>query len=166
MVARAISPSFLPSFDTVDDRPRCTAADLKPSRRAPASAASSMPAASGITMRHSSEKKPTPVDVDATTVAERVVAFIKRKHPRKTAQCVAIDTKCSVDQVEKWIERASVPNGVAMLRLTAAYGPQFLAEVVPGFAWLDEAALNERQRELELEIEARRAELFALSGRQ
>lgn len=107
-------------------------------------------------MRQSSEFVPT-------DVGDRVVGFLRRLHPAKTAALVAADTGCGVDAVEKWLERASVPNGRAMLRLFLAYGPEFICAVVDNPpAWLDARRGAARQVELESSIARQRAELAQL----
>ena len=98
-----------------------------------------------------------------TDVGDRVVGFLRRLHPSKTAQSVAAETGCGVDAIEKWLERASVPNGRAMLRLFLAYGPAFLCAVVDNPpAWLDARQSAARQIELEASIARQRAELDQL----
>lgn len=107
-------------------------------------------------MRQSSEFVPT-------DVGDRVVGFLRRLHPSKTAALVSADTGCSIDAIEKWLERASVPNGIAMIRLFLAYGPDFICAVVDDPpAWLDARRSAARQIELEAGIARQRAELAAL----
>ncbi len=108
-------------------------------------------------MRISSAKLPT-------DVGDRVISFLRRMHPSKTAQAVAADTGCGVDAIEKWLERASVPNGRAMLRLFLAYGPPFICAVVDNPpAWLDERQRAVRRIELEAGIARQQAELAQLA---
>lgn len=58
------------------------------------------------------------------------------------------------------IDRLSLPNVLHFWRMAGAYGPEFMAEVMPErFGWLDEAARQERQRQLEAQIAALKAEL-------
>ena len=99
-------------------------------------------------------------EIVPTDVGERVATFLRRLHPRGTAATVAAETGCGVDAGEKWLERASMPNGRAMLRLFLAYGPAFVLAVIDEApAWLGEAASWERQRTLEAAIAAQAAEL-------
>ena len=81
----------------------------------------------------------------------------------RRAAIVAAETGCGIDAVEKWLERASVPNGRAMLRLFLSYGPEFLCAVVDNPpAWLDDRRRAARQIELEASIARQRAELAQL----
>jgi hypothetical protein len=100
-------------------------------------------------------------------LVERVATFLRAQHPSKTADCVAANTGCSRGQVLKWLELSSAPGGWAMVRLTKAYGPGFLAAVMGELApdWLDDARRAERLRELEVERERVDRELRALSAR-
>lgn len=92
-----------------------------------------------------------------------MVSFLRSRHPQKTAVNVAAETGCSVDQVEKWLERSSLPNGHGCLALVAAYGPEFLCAVIPSPPeWLNAAHREARRQRLEAEISARQAELDAL----
>ena len=96
-------------------------------------------------------------------VPGRIVAFLRARHPAKTAESVAATTGVSENTVKKWLTRSSVPGGQAMVSLWIAYGPEFLAAVSPRVCgWLSEAVIAERQRRLEAEqtrIEREIAEL-------
>lgn len=106
------------------------------------------------------------VGICPTIVGERVAAFLRSRHPVKTAINVAAETGCSADQIEKWIERSSSPSGPALVRLVWTYGPELLA-VLPGApAWLDRAQRDERAREIKAQIEAAQAELAELRARE
>ena len=110
-------------------------------------------------MRHST-------DLDPTLVGHRVVAFLRRTYPSKTAMRVAADIRCSVGTIEKWIERESTPSGAMMLRLFLAYGPPFICAVVDNPpAWLDERQRATRRIELEAGIARQQAELAQLEAR-
>lgn len=100
-----------------------------------------------------------------TTVGDRIGDFLRARHPSKTAENVAAETGCSVDQVEKWLERGSAPNAPAMCRLIAAYGPEFLCAAMHSPPdWLHMAVRAERSRALEAEIQQRQRELDRLRG--
>lgn len=100
---------------------------------------------------------------DPKLFGEAVANFLATKHPTKTAASVAADTGCSIHQIEKWIEGASAPAGLAMLRLIAAYGPEFIAAVMqPRLRWIDEALNREIEADLLAEIDAANARLKAL----
>jgi hypothetical protein len=83
----------------------------------------------------------------------RANAWLRGRHPGKTAECVAADIGISVNTVRKWLSRESRPNAVAVFRLIAAYGPEFLAAVYPKApAWLSSIVRAERLASLDAEI--------------
>lgn len=104
------------------------------------------------------------------SLGENVQRFLRTKYPHKTAACVAADTGCNIKQVGKWLEGASAPGGDAMLALVEAYGPEFLAAVLPRqFDWVSEACdrremaeLRAQQARVNARIEARLAEMSSL----
>ena len=102
-----------------------------------------------------------------TIVGERIEKFLRTRHPAKTADNVSADTGCSRAQVLKWLERSSVPNGVALLRLMSAYGPEFLSAVMGERAprWLDDAWRAERIRDLAARQAGIEDELRAIDAR-
>ena len=95
---------------------------------------------------------------------EAVESFLRAKHPVKTAVNVAADTGCTPAQIEKWLEGASIPNGVAVARLIVAYGPEFLSAVLPPAHWITEAARKSEEAALlkqRAEVEKRIHEFYA-----
>lgn len=62
-------------------------------------------------------------------VAERINAFLRRRHPQKTAEHVSAETSIPAGTVAKWLERGSTPGAVGTLLMILAFGPEFLAEV-------------------------------------
>lgn len=93
----------------------------------------------------------------------RVARFLRKLHPRKTAELVACETGLAVSTVATWLEGRSVPGGSALITLIAVYGPGFLASVMPGsFGWLSDAARAAEQQKLEREIEERQQALAEL----
>lgn len=105
--------------------------------------------------------------LDQTVVAERVVAFLKRKHPDNTAKVVARQTDISRDTVAKWIERGSAPNAEGMARLICVYRTDFLIAVLGGAdQWLAVAAWHERRATYEAEQAAFVAEMGPVLDRQ
>lgn len=97
-------------------------------------------------------------------LVESVAKFLRRTHPTKTAAHVASKIGFSEYRVGKWLELSSAPNGGAMIALTCAYGPEFLAAVMPQrFDWLDEGLRAARRAELKSEIAARERELNSLA---
>lgn len=93
----------------------------------------------------------------------RVVDFVRSMHPQKTALCVSAETGISAKTVAKWLERVSSPGGLAVLQLTAAYGPEFLVAVFPTApAWLSAAHRAERAAQIERRLASLQAERDAL----
>ncbi|TDX65172.1 hypothetical protein EDE12_103144 [Methylosinus sp. sav-2] len=96
---------------------------------------------------------------------ERLVAFLLRLHPHKTAEAVEAITCGAVkaDRVRKWLALQCAPDFLALLHLIRAYGADFLVFVIGGDApeSLLEAAIAERRarylesvRKLEEEFES------------
>lgn len=100
-------------------------------------------------------------DLSHKVLGLRVERFLREKHARDTAKRVAADTGCNLSAVEKWLEGTSAPGGVALLRLIAAYGPEFIMAAWPHEApeWLSNAALDERIRRAEAARAALETEL-------
>jgi transcriptional regulator with XRE-family HTH domain len=93
---------------------------------------------------------------------ERVIAFLRRIHPIKTAEAVSADTGVQASTVRKWLERASAPSFAALFRLLGAYGPEFVCACMnTPPEWLSEAARKEEARRLRAEIDALTARLEA-----
>ena len=107
-----------------------------------------VPAASEFFMRESPEKSPKAGGIDP----QALNAHLRRRHPVKTAACVAAAIGASERTVEKWLEGASLPSAGWFCRLIAAYGPEFLAAALPGaLGWLSAARRLERLAALEAE---------------
>lgn len=97
---------------------------------------------------------------DRAVVPERIVAFLRRIHPAKTAECVAAETGISSNTVAKWLDRGSGPSTWATFRLIAAYGPEFACAVMTSPPdWLSAAARAEEQRRLRAQMAALQAKL-------
>jgi hypothetical protein len=92
---------------------------------------------------------------------DRVVDFLQRAHPLKTADHVSAGTGIPSGTVRKWLEGKSLPKSGALIALIGAYGPALLAvafgEEPP--EWLSKAARAERQAELEARLAQTSAEL-------
>lgn len=122
-----------------------------------------MHTASEKTVRQSHAKLRQLSGLDQTIVAERVVAFLKQKHPDNTAKAVARRTDISRDTVAKWIERGSAPNAEGMARLICVYRADFLIAVLGGAEqWLAVAAWHERRATYEADQAAFEAEMGAV----
>ncbi len=95
--------------------------------------------------------------------AERIIGFLRRMYPTKTADNVAADIGGSAVTIQKMIDRRSTPNVVTYGRMLMAYGPAFLVAVYPNAPkWLDEAHRREQQAALRAEQQRIEAQLAAL----
>lgn len=90
-----------------------------------------------------------------------MVAFLRRMHPQKTADCVAADCPgLPAGTVQKWLDRGSAPNAAGYTRLWIAYGPDFLAAIAPkACGWLDQAVRDAERARLQQEIDRLQARL-------
>lgn len=96
---------------------------------------------------------------------ERAVAFIRDRHPAKTAEHVGAETGVPADTVRKWLDGAARPGFDAYSALIAAYGLPFLAAVmIRAPRWLTEAAHAERVAHAEAALVAARAALESAKG--
>ena len=124
------------------------------------SATSLMPSASEKTVRQSSRRASHLTPASQTVVAERIIAFLRQRHPYKTADNVSAETGVPAGTVQKWIDRGSAPSAFAVFRLLGAYGPEFASAVyINAPAWLDRAVREERAAVLRAEIAALEAKL-------
>lgn len=89
------------------------------------------------------------------TLGERVCAFLREKHPVKTADNVAADTGIPFNTIKTWLDRASAPNAEGYTALWMAYGPDFLAALADREpAWLKDARRAQEAAHLKAEIAA------------
>jgi transcriptional regulator with XRE-family HTH domain len=116
---------------------------------------SSMQSVSGSHAMQSSNFDRPCVRSERETFSEKIVLFMRRKHPSKTAERVAADTGINVHTVRKFQDRVSAPSIVMLNRLAEAYGIEFL-HFVFGWNFLDPDGRAAKQRALE----ARFAELM------
>lgn len=94
---------------------------------------------------------------------EKAVAFIRRRYPMKTAESVAADTGIGAETVKKWLDGSARPSWDGVFALICAYGPAFLAAVLPNAPqWLDEAHRREMQASLRAEQQRISDQLAAL----
>lgn len=72
---------------------------------------------------------------------ERLGAFLRQRHPFKTAIAVEAESGVSAECVKKLLARGSMPSLASFGRLLSAYGPALLAAVMDDQPqWLVEAA--------------------------
>jgi hypothetical protein len=84
----------------------------------------------------------------------RVAAFLRARHPVKTAAAAAAETGVAAETIKTWLKGAAQPGFSHLLALITAYGPEFLSALLPEAAWLDAARRAAEQRALEDEIAA------------
>lgn len=92
--------------------------------------------------------------------AERLAGFLRARHPAKTAASVAAETggQVTAAAVEKWLRLEARPGLAAVVVLIEAYGPDLVAVLAPGLAWLSRrAALDDIAELTRIELEARAA---------
>lgn len=94
----------------------------------------------------------------------RVINFLRNKYPVKTEENVGADVGIRVTTVQKWLERHSAPSSIALVKMIAAYGPEFLAAVMGDYAprWLIEKEHEARRAEIEARMAALQQELKSL----
>lgn len=145
------SPAFAAGFSS----------SSRPSRSA-SCAAPPMHTASEVFMERSAGKRhqscgkapPKLRDIDSQVWCR----MFRRFHPVKTADGVAADLGASPRTVENWMSGVSAPSLIWFVRILACYGPDVLAEFLPGSCgWL---AVALRAQELAA-LEARHAALAA-----
>lgn len=94
---------------------------------------------------------------------EAVVAFLRTRHPIKTAEAVEAETGVPAHTVKHWLERGVLPSFLHCMALIGAYGPEFLVAALPRHPrWLQEVWRAEKVRRLEEEfasLRLRQAEL-------
>jgi hypothetical protein len=89
------------------------------------------------------------------TLGERVCAFLRQRHPVKTADNVAADTGIAFNTIKTWLDRASAPNAEGYTALWMAYGPDFLAALADREpAWLRDVRRAQEAAQLKAEIAA------------
>ena len=117
-------------------------------------------------MRHASDIDRPGSASDPTVVGEQTCTFLRRLHPRATAENVAADLKAwrvKSATIAKMLERQSTPGTHLWIALSCVYGPEFLCAVLttpPG--WLSAAYRAEKQAELEAKLAALQLEMDRL----
>jgi len=99
-----------------------------------------------------------------STAAERIIEFLRRTHPLKTAENVAADTGLGAETVQTWIDRGSAPNVVGLWALVSAYGPDFLCAALGDASpsWLCSAARDAELQRIEAQMQALAAKAESL----
>lgn len=82
-------------------------------------------------------------------------AFLRRRHPVKTAAFVAAELGAPVRTVENWLSGAATPHLGWFLKAVQAYGPEMLEAVLADPpAWLIEARRRAQREDLERRLAA------------
>lgn len=119
-----------------------------------------MRVASEVSVGQSHRKSGQVYAAERADVPERIVAFLRRAHPSKTAECVSAATGISPNTIGKWLDRGSAPSTWATFRLIAAYGPEFACAVMADPPdWLSASARAEEQQRLRSQIAVLEARL-------
>lgn len=114
-------------------------------------------------MRHSPVASGHLSVAERTSAAERIIAFLRRLYPVKTAENVAADIGGSAETIQKMMDRMTTPNALTYGRLVCAYGPAFLCAALESPpAWVSAAARDEQIRALRAEQERITKQLRAL----
>lgn len=163
-----LSSLGVPSASAVSSASRRSSSDVGPvpgSERSQRSSSVVGDPLSEITLRQASTKSGQLSGAERSAVADRVVAYLRSRHPAKTAEHVAAESGVGVDTVQKWLDRGSMPSGLALCMLIGAYGPDFLRVALPKTpAWLDRAAREERLASIQAQIDVLKAEEARLSA--
>lgn len=94
---------------------------------------------------------------------EKAVAFIRARHPVKTAESVAAETGVGAETVKKWLDGTARPSWDACWALICAYGMPFMAAtILTKPQWLDDAHRAARLAALEAEQARIQAEIAEL----
>lgn len=90
------------------------------------------------------------------SLGERVSAFLRRRHPSKTADNVAAETGIPVNTIKTWLQRGSAPDAEGYTALWIAYGPDFLDVIAAGRSpeWLTQVRRANEARQLKAQIAA------------
>ena len=100
---------------------------------------------------------------DTKALGERIVGFLRQKHPMKTAANVSADIGLPSSTIAKWLEGAASPGGYAVFKLIDFYGGDLIAAAWPrSLGFLSEAAREEKARKLDARIAALKTERAAL----
>jgi hypothetical protein len=99
----------------------------------------------GTSVPHRGTCVPDPLTSDPP--ARRLVAFLRRRHPIKTAIAVEAEAGVSEAAIKKLMARGTMPSFLTLGRLLAAYGPELLAATMDNPPeWLRSAAAIQASR--------------------
>lgn len=96
---------------------------------------------------------------------DRLARRLYRRYRTATAGSVADETGIPEGTVKNWLQRRCGPSTGHLIRLGAAYGPDFVADVVDGAPeWLSDAGRRAERARLEQQAAEIEARLAALKG--
>ncbi len=93
---------------------------------------------------------------DRLALGDRVAAFLRSRHPTKTADNAAAETGIPLNTIKTWLRRGSAPDAEGYTALWIAYGPDFLDGMAGGRSpqWLVKLRRDEDATRLKAEIAA------------
>lgn len=98
----------------------------------------------------------------------RLVRWLKARWPQNTAKAAARDIGAPFRTVQNWLAGTSTPSAIWIIRLIAAYGPEFLAAIMTDPpSWIDQAKIAQERAVLARQmavLEAQTRELEARIG--
>lgn len=119
-------------------------------------------------MRDSGNKRHEFGKLSPAEITTRVMHFLRRLYPSRTACEVAADTGLPEKTIRKWLDLENAPSGAAFCTLTLVYGPDFLEAVLPNSPdWVSSAAragLRARIEAKQINLAARLQQLGAARG--
>lgn len=85
---------------------------------------------------------------------EGLISWLRDKYPRATIHHVEAETGISAASVENWLHRRSQPSVEHFMILLTTFGPALLQACLHGRPnWVEIAAIEERKREIDDQIE-------------
>ncbi|NNM75029.1 GIY-YIG nuclease family protein [Enterovirga aerilata] len=104
-------------------------------------------------------------DPEKQSFSDRLLAFLRERHPERTVAAVAEWTGVSRDSIAQWFSRGSLPSGEVALHLMLVYGPPFVRDVF-GIEkkWVLDAVALEESRVAHAELAGALAAVERLRG--
>lgn len=100
-----------------------------------------------------------------TSLAEAVVAFLRRRHPAKTPECVSAETGLAPGTVKNWLRGLSGPSAEALVVLIDRYQAEILLALpLAQRGWVEVLARTARIAALEAAQDQLEAEIAQLRG--
>jgi len=98
-------------------------------------------------------------------MSSRLFLFFTRRYPKDTIVCVSRDAGIDAATIHGWVQPGhSGPGFVSTLKLVAAYGPEFVAEMLDDPPkWVRDLAAPVQKERLRAEIVALTAQIDAIA---